>query len=684
MIGKRIKNKIKKIELLKKKEGKKLANISIILLFIISVVSPIIFASGDVLINESVPVESPEVSLKIDDNVTQFQIINVPLFVNNLTHLKLHIAKYEGIGTVSNNLNISITPLLPWEAGPPNPADTRTISLTPAQVPTLGATWDNVTWYDWDFADMPRNYTQYTIEIRTDEPQNISHYYVWQYDKDDIYPGTSLNVVTYFSSNSTYVNYTSWDAAFKIYGISNYTYTENFDTDTTGAITLSPDNPSENWYNLSSEGVGYSLNTSVVNVSTSVYQGTKSLFVGTGTDPEREGVSFNFTNSSIDYIKFSVYPTVDTGDHVINFFLANGSTKAIHIAFNAGYPAIQIREGAVNTDLLNPYTANTWYNFSVSINWTTHKTGVVLNGVDKGWFDFRDISANSVNAFVIIGDDTTNLNSYIDSIEIGSPTQLYSGGVSSYPSPPTSFTATAYNETQINLTWVKGTGATNTIIRYATADPGTWTLSTGTLLYNGTGTSATHTGLSAGDHIWYAAWSWNSTGYSQTYVTADNTTVNPYLISDNGIFEYLTKPCAIYYHGVYNRTYITFIDNTGKIKIKYYDHDNDTFSSEYTVYDIGSSDDHAAPSMLINDTGHIVVFFTDGHNDPLYVSASSSSEDISSWQTPTLIHSGYCTYPKPWQDSSGVYHVTYRYWTSSSHRYVIHSWSSDLSTWVAI
>jgi len=35
-----------------------------------------------------------------------------------------------------------------------------------------------------------------------------------------------------------------------------------------------------------------------------------------------------------------------------------------------------------------------------------------------------------------------------------------------------------------------------------------------------------HTGLSPNTHIWYAAWGWNSTGYSTTYVTADATTTN--------------------------------------------------------------------------------------------------------------------------------------------------------------
>lgn len=135
------------------------------------------------------------------------------------------------------------------------------------------------------------------------------------------------------------------------------------------------------------------------------------------------------------------------------------------------------------------------------------------------------------------------------------------GGGSSYPSPPSGQSATAYtsfdislsgldtntritfptantndttgetiwsNETsisndgiqQVNLSWTKGSGATNTYIRYATSDPGTWTLSTGTELYNGTGTSYNHQNLNAGTHYYYALWSWNS-GFSETYVTCD-------------------------------------------------------------------------------------------------------------------------------------------------------------------
>ena len=155
---------------------------------------------------------------------------------------------------------------------------------------------------------------------------------------------------------------------------------------------------------------------------------------------------------------------------------------------------------------------------------------------------------------------------YVDYIEIGSPTQIGGSGTS-YPSAPTGATATAYanfdislsgldtnsritfptahtsdtsgdivwaNETsygvltvsndgvqQINLSWTKGTGATNTVIRRDTTSHATWTLSTGSLLANITDNYYNIGSLSPGTHYYFALWSWNSSGYSESYATCD-------------------------------------------------------------------------------------------------------------------------------------------------------------------
>jgi hypothetical protein len=70
---------------------------------------------------------------------------------------------------------------------------------------------------------------------------------------------------------------------------------------------------------------------------------------------------------------------------------------------------------------------------------------------------------------------------------------------------PVNFKAVT-ESTVINLFWVKGMGASTTMIRY---NYGSYPTSTtdGTLLYNGTGSNTTHTGLTAGSTIYYTAWS---------------------------------------------------------------------------------------------------------------------------------------------------------------------------------
>ena len=80
------------------------------------------------------------------------------------------------------------------------------------------------------------------------------------------------------------------------------------------------------------------------------------------------------------------------------------------------------------------------------------------------------------------------------------------------PNPPSLFTATAGN-TEVGLTWTKGTGAVNTMVRFSTSSyPSSPT--SGTQVYFNTGTSATHSGLTNGTTYYYSAWSWANDTYS--------------------------------------------------------------------------------------------------------------------------------------------------------------------------
>jgi hypothetical protein len=95
------------------------------------------------------------------------------------------------------------------------------------------------------------------------------------------------------------------------------------------------------------------------------------------------------------------------------------------------------------------------------------------------------------------------------------------------PDPPSSFKTKMIKSSQINLTWVKGNKADYTRIQRKTNNyPAN--ISDGNNIYNGTGTSYSDTGLSAGTTYYYRAWSFNTTDktWSTTNASASNTTNN--------------------------------------------------------------------------------------------------------------------------------------------------------------
>ncbi len=86
------------------------------------------------------------------------------------------------------------------------------------------------------------------------------------------------------------------------------------------------------------------------------------------------------------------------------------------------------------------------------------------------------------------------------------------------PAPPSSFTAVAYNTTRIDIEWTKGTNASHTYIERNSVE--SWNRGQGTMIYNGTGTTKSDTGLPEGTTYYYRAWSYNETDilFSQSSV----------------------------------------------------------------------------------------------------------------------------------------------------------------------
>ena len=98
--------------------------------------------------------------------------------------------------------------------------------------------------------------------------------------------------------------------------------------------------------------------------------------------------------------------------------------------------------------------------------------------------------------------------------------------VAGQPGEPTSFTATAVSNNQINLSWTVGPNSDSTYIEWNTSS--SWNFGEGEFLCNYAGTVYSHSNLNAHTKYYYQAWGWDETNktHSTSYIDADNFTFN--------------------------------------------------------------------------------------------------------------------------------------------------------------
>ena len=94
------------------------------------------------------------------------------------------------------------------------------------------------------------------------------------------------------------------------------------------------------------------------------------------------------------------------------------------------------------------------------------------------------------------------------------------------PTGPVSFSAIAYNRSQINLIWVKGTNADKTYIEWNNVE--SWSKGDGNFIDNSsTNTSFCHNGLNFGITYYYQAWSWNETDRCWSLTNSSDNATTP-------------------------------------------------------------------------------------------------------------------------------------------------------------
>ena len=98
----------------------------------------------------------------------------------------------------------------------------------------------------------------------------------------------------------------------------------------------------------------------------------------------------------------------------------------------------------------------------------------------------------------------------------------------------------------------------------------------------------------------------------------------------DGAWCWYSDPRAVYYEGIHKRTYSGWVDRYGDIHVGYYDHETGRTDSR-VIYDGLQVDDHDNPSILFDDEGKLLVFFTRHSGSiPHYLCRSAKPEDIAS------------------------------------------------------
>lgn len=101
-------------------------------------------------------------------------------------------------------------------------------------------------------------------------------------------------------------------------------------------------------------------------------------------------------------------------------------------------------------------------------------------------------------------------------------------------SVPTNFRAYP-SQTSVSLSWVKGIGSTQTMVRYSGSSFPT-TNTSGTQVYFGIASTAPHIGLTAGHTYYYSAWGESGGSWNATYATVAATT-SAFTVSAGDDFE---------------------------------------------------------------------------------------------------------------------------------------------------
>lgn len=133
-----------------------------------------------------------------------------------------------------------------------------------------------------------------------------------------------------------------------------------------------------------------------------------------------------------------------------------------------------------------------------------------------------------------------------------------------------------------------------------------------------------------------------------------------------------------------NYTYVVF-NGDGPNPIDKYinvcNHTSGTWSGASKIAEgILSSDDHGAPSICMDSSGYLHVFYGAHHTTVYHIKTDNPAPHVSSWSSATAPTSDG-SYPQSWVDSSGTMHLLYRNGIASSGQWCYRNSTNSGTSW---
>jgi len=249
------------------------------------------------------------------------------------------------------------------------------------------------------------------------------------------------------------------------------------------------------------------------NLTGDTYGSNTEIYNGTDTSFYHSGISYN---TQYFYKVYSYGSTVDLYS-INNVTLDSTTSNNERPATSNANPTNNSEKNALSLTWqvdINDAEGDT-FNYTLTCNGTTNSGNNVGNGT-------YNVSISNLELETIY----TVFVNVSDGYGITNNTFNFKTITTYDPEPPTSFTSSSISTSEIDLSWVTGVNATNTVVERNNV--ATWARGAGTEIYNGTDTSYSDTGLSTSTQYYYRAWGYNdliNIVFNETNVTTNDYTL---------------------------------------------------------------------------------------------------------------------------------------------------------------